>query len=119
MIKGGNITIFVSDVPKAVHFYVSLIGLKLIKRHSKHWATVSAGGGLTIGLHEQSPNHPAPGTNGAVLFGLHVPGSLAAEVQRLTEHGVNVERTGVDDVGKFAYLHDADGNAFYLWSTQR
>ncbi len=119
MIRGGNITIFVSDVGKALHFYVTLLGLRLTKRHSKHWATLSAGGGLTIGLHEKSPNHPVPGTNGAVLFGLHVAGSLGMEVQRLTERGVKVERTGVDDIGKFAYLHDEDGNAFYLWSTQR
>jgi len=119
MIKGGVVTIFVSDVPKSLHFYVRLLGLRLVKRHSKHWATVSAGGGLIIGLHEKSPNHPAPGTNGAITFGLRVPGSLGMEVQRLREEGVHIERTGIDDVGKFAYLHDPDGNAFYLWSTQR
>ena len=119
MINGGHVTIFVSDISKAVRFYVSEMGLKLIKRHSKHWATVSAGAGFTIGLHEQSANHPQPGTLGAVLFGLRVPGSLSAEIERLQQRGVTFERSGVDSVGKFAYLRDPDGNAFYLWSTQR
>jgi predicted enzyme related to lactoylglutathione lyase len=119
MIRGGNVTIFVSDIGRSLHFYVSEMDLKLIKRHSKHWATVSVGGGLTLGLHEKSANHPAPGTLGAVLFGLHVVGSLSAEIERLQQRGVTFERSGVDDLGKFAYLRDPDGNAFYLWGTQR
>ncbi|MFZ1991804.1 MAG: VOC family protein [Alphaproteobacteria bacterium] len=119
MISGGNITIFVSDVGVATKFYVSVLGLRLVKRHSKHWATVSAGGGFSIGLHEKSPNHPEPGTPGAILFGLRVPGSLSSEVERIEQRGAKVERSGVDVVGKFAYLRDPDGNPFYLWSTQR
>ena len=119
MIRGGNVTIFVSDISRALRFYVSELGLKLVKRHSTHWATVSAGAGFSIGLHEKSANHPEPGTLGAMLFGLRVPGSLSAEIERLQQRGVTFERSGVDDVGKFAYLRDPDGNAFYLWSTQR
>lgn len=119
MIRGGNVTIFVSDISRALHFYVAELGLRLVKRHSKHWASISAGAGFTLGIHEKSPNHPEPGTPGAMLFGLRVPGSLSAEIERLQQRGVAFERSGVDDVGKFAYLRDPDGNPFYLWSTQR
>ena len=119
MIKGGNVTIFVEDLGKAVNFYTKVLGLKLIKRHSKHWATLGAGGGLIIGLHEKSSNHPQPGTKGAVLIGLQVVGSLRTEVERLENLKVHVERTGVDEIGKFAYIHDPDGNPLYLFSTRR
>jgi len=119
MFRGGNVTIFVSDMGKSLRFYVSELGLKLVKRHAKHWATLSAGAGFTIGLHEKSANHPEPGTLGATLFGLRVPGSLGTEIERLQQRGVTFERSGVDQVGKFAYLRDPDGNVFYLWSTER
>ena len=119
MIKGGNVTVFVTDVSKAVQFYTKVLGLKLLKRHTKHWATLSAGSGLIVGLHEKSPNHPQPGTKGAVILGLQVPGSLRTELERLESLKVHVERSGVDDIGKFAYIHDPDGNPLYVFSTQR
>ena len=49
MISGGNATVFVSDMDRAVRFYTEVLGLKLTNRFGNHWATVEAGKGLTIG----------------------------------------------------------------------
>ena len=50
MIQGGNATIYVSDMDRAVGFYTSTLGLKLQFRAGNHWAQVDAGKGLQIGL---------------------------------------------------------------------
>lgn len=116
MITGGNATVFVSNMDKAVHFYTQVLGLKLTNRFGDHWATVDAGKGLTIGLHPASPKYPAPGTKGGILIGLEIDEPIEKVVARLAEKGVPVRRPIERDVaGSFAHLEDIDGNEFYLW----
>jgi predicted enzyme related to lactoylglutathione lyase len=64
MISGGNATVFVSNMDRAVEFYSDVLGMKLSNCFGDHWATVEAGKGLTIGLHPASSKYPAPGTKG-------------------------------------------------------
>jgi catechol 2,3-dioxygenase-like lactoylglutathione lyase family enzyme len=71
MISGGNATVFVSNMDKAVRFYTEVLGLRLAERYGDHWATVDAGRGFTIGLHPASPKYPAPGTKGGIMLGLY------------------------------------------------
>jgi catechol 2,3-dioxygenase-like lactoylglutathione lyase family enzyme len=54
MISGGNATVFVSNMDRAVEFYCDVLGMRLSNRFGDHWATVEAGKGLTIGLHPAS-----------------------------------------------------------------
>src|SRR5215469_833122 len=54
MISGGNVTVFVTNMDRAVRFYTETLGLKLAYRFGDHWASVEAGRGLTIGLHPSS-----------------------------------------------------------------
>ena len=68
-IIGGNTTVFISNMDEAIRFYTEVLGLKLTFRFRDHWAAVEAGPGLTIGLHEARPIHPAPGTKGAMGLG--------------------------------------------------
>ena len=60
MVTGGNATIIVSNMDRAVQFYTEVLGLKLTNRFGDHWATVDAGKGLTIGLHPPSNKYPHP-----------------------------------------------------------
>ena len=118
MITGGNATIFVSNMDRAVEFYTGVLGLKLTNRFGDHWATVEAGKGLTIGLHPASPKYASPGTKGGVMIGLEIDEPIEKAVARLSERGVNVRRQiERSEAGSFVHLEDPDGNEFYLWET--
>lgn len=120
MISGGNATVFVSSMDRAVQFYTEVLGLKLTNRFGDHWATVEAGKGLTIGLHPASPKYPAPGTKGAVMLGLEIDEAIEGVVARLSEKGVQIKGSIVrDETGNFVQLEDPDGNEIYLWEVNR
>jgi len=72
MLKGGNATIYVSDMDRAVAFYTETLGLGLTFRAGDHWAGIDAGDGLQLGLHPAGSRGPAPGTVGAVTVGFTV-----------------------------------------------
>jgi predicted enzyme related to lactoylglutathione lyase len=120
MVSGGNATVIVSNMDRAVGFYTEVLGLKLTNRFGDHWATVAAGKGLTIGLHPASSEYPAPGTKGAMMIGLEIDERIEFAVQRLTEKGVHLTGSIVRaEAGAWAGLEDPDGNAIYLWEVNR
>jgi catechol 2,3-dioxygenase len=120
MISGGNVTVFVSSMDNAVHFYTEVLGLKLTNRFGDHWATVTAGNGLIIGLHPATPNYPAPGTKGSMMLGFEVDEAMEIVAARLSERGVRFTGSITrDDPGRFVNLEDPDGNGIYLWETNR
>src|SRR5437016_1990145 len=87
MFSGGNITVYVSDMDRAVRFYSETLGLKLAYRFGDHWAAVEAGKGLTIGLHPASAEVPA-GRKGSMAIGLELTGSIHEAVKTLEAKGV-------------------------------
>ncbi|MFY9719054.1 MAG: VOC family protein [Candidatus Cybelea sp.] len=118
MITGGNATVLVSSMDRAVDFYTNALGLKLGVRYDDFWATIDAGKGLTIGLHPASPQYPAPGTKGGMMLGFEIDEPIDTVVGRLTEKGVKFKGPVInDDAGKFAHFEDPDGNEMYLWET--
>jgi catechol 2,3-dioxygenase-like lactoylglutathione lyase family enzyme len=120
MISGGNATIFVSNMDRAVDFYTRILGLRLSNRFGDNWATVEAGKGLTIGLHPASPKHPAPGTKGATMIGLEIDEPIDGLIARLSEQGVPIKGSVTrDEPGNFAHFEDPDGNEIYLWEVNR
>ena len=120
MISGGNATVFVSNMDASVRFYTEVLGLKLTNRFGDSWATVQAGKGLTIGLHPASPKYPAPGTKGGIMLGLEIDEPIAGMVARLSEKGVRIKGSIVqDNPGQFVHLEDPDGNEIYLWEVNR
>ena len=120
MISGGNATIFVSNMDRAVQFYTEVLGLRLTNRFGNDWATVEAGKGLTIGLHPASPKYPSPGTKGAIALGLEIDEPIVGVLARLSEKGVQIKGSIVrGDSGNFANLEDPDGNLIYLWEIDR
>ena len=115
MINGGNATVFVTDMQRAVDFYTETLGLKLQFRAGDHWAAIDAGDGFVIGLHPASPAEPAPGTRGAVQIGLTVVGSLDDVVGSLQDRGVEFLGAINDDGAvRLVFLNDPDGNKLYL-----
>lgn len=120
MISGGNATIFVSNMDRAVQFYTEVLGLKLASRFGDDWATVEAGKGLTIGLHPASPKYPAPGTKGSIGLGLEIDEPIEDAVGRLSKKGVQMKGSIIrSEPGNFVDLEDPDGNPIYLWEVNR
>jgi predicted enzyme related to lactoylglutathione lyase len=116
MITGGNATVFVSNMDRAVQFYTEVLGLKLTNRFGDNWATVEAGKGLTIGLHPASPKYPAPGTKGGIMLGMEIEGTIEKAVASLVKKGVLFKDSVVkSEAGNFVHLEDPDGNGIYLW----
>jgi len=114
MFSGGNITVYVSDMDRAVKFYSETLGLKLAYRFGDHWASVEAGKGLTIGLHPASAEMPA-GRKGSMAIGLELTGSIDEAVKKLEAKGVQFgARSNEGKAGSFASFQDPDGNLLYL-----
>jgi predicted enzyme related to lactoylglutathione lyase len=116
MISGGNATIIVADMDRSIRFYTEILDLKLTNRFGNDWATVSAGEGLTIGIHPASAKYPAPGTKGAIILALDIDVPIEIAISRLTQRGVTIKGSVArSDPGNFANLEDPDGNEIYLW----
>ena len=115
MIRGGNATIFVGDMDRAVAFYTETLGLRLTFRAGDHWAGIDAGDGLQLGLHPAGERTAAPGANGGVTVGFAVDEPIEDVVSTLQERGVAF-RGPVEDEGqlRLAFFTDPDGNALYL-----
>jgi catechol 2,3-dioxygenase-like lactoylglutathione lyase family enzyme len=115
MLTGGNATIYVSDMDKAVRFYTEVLGLTLTNRFGNHWATVLAGKTLLIGLHPWSAKYPQPGTKGSVQIGLVCRDeSIRDLASRLRTHGVEVGGIIESGEGNYITFEDPDGNPIYV-----
>ena len=117
MITGGNATVYVSDMDRAVSFYVNVLGLRLGQRFGNHWAEIKAGENLVIGLHPKSVKAPPPGTSGAISIGLTIDEPIDQVVQRLGAKGVSFRGPVVRDPEAgiaLAFFGDQDGNDLYL-----
>jgi len=117
MITAGNVTVFVSDMDRAVDFYVNQLGLKLGQRFDNHWAEIHVGQTLVIGLHPKSDKAPAPGTAGAMSIGLTIDEPIEEAVKRLSAKGVQFQGPITRDQKgglAFAGFGDPDGNPLYL-----
>jgi catechol 2,3-dioxygenase-like lactoylglutathione lyase family enzyme len=117
MITGGNATVYVSDMDRAVDFYVNLLGLKLAQRFGNNWAQIEVGQSLVIGLHPKSEKGPQPGTRGSISIGLLIDEPIDQVVKRLGEKGLQFRGQVVRDEEAgiaFAFFGDQDGNDLYF-----
>jgi catechol 2,3-dioxygenase-like lactoylglutathione lyase family enzyme len=115
MFSSGNVTVQVSNMDRAVHFYTEVLGLRLAYRFGDHWAAVELGKGLTIGLHPGSPER-ASGGRPSMSIGLELSGvSIQDAVRELEGKGVKFEGTvNEGKSGSFIGFTDPDGNSLYL-----
>jgi catechol 2,3-dioxygenase-like lactoylglutathione lyase family enzyme len=121
VLKGGNATIYVSDMDRAVTFYTEVLGLRLTFRAGDHWAGIDAGDGLQLGLHPAGPRSPAPGSVGAVTVGFAVDEPIDHVISVLAGRGVAVQGPVVDTEGRLrlAFFADPDGNPLYMAEVER
>ena len=119
VIRGGNATIYVTDMDRAVAFYTQSLGLQLAFRAGDHWATIDAGDGFELGLHPAGPSSPTPGVTGGITVGLAVDEPIEQVVRTLKTRGVAVRGPVSDgDMLRLAFLADPDGNQLYLAETR-
>ena len=115
MFSSGNVTVYVSNMDRAVRFYTEALGLKLAYRFGDHWASVELGKGLTIGLHPASGESSPTGTKSGMSIGLELNGKIEDAVAKLEAKGVHFEGiVNEGKAGKFAHFRDPDGNSLYL-----
>lgn len=115
-IRGGNASVYISDMDRAVAFYTEALGLPLKTRIGGEWAEIDAGDGLVIGLHPaRPPETPPPGAAGAINIELRVTKPLEEVVAELEGRGVtfNGPLLNYENV-RLASLSDPDGNAILL-----
>jgi catechol 2,3-dioxygenase-like lactoylglutathione lyase family enzyme len=115
MFRGGVVTIYVSDMDRAVRFYADTLGFTLKERHGNYWASLDGGPGLTIGLHPATDAVPA-GRQGSIALGLYLEGPIADAITQLTARGAHFPAPVIDDDGMLAlaFFSDPDGNPLYL-----
>ena len=61
MIRGGIVTLRVSDVGRSIRFYVETLGMKLVEESADGSVVIDAGEGFRIGLREVEPVREADG----------------------------------------------------------
>src|SRR5947207_6507285 len=111
MFTSGNVTLYVTNMDRAVKFYTETLGLKLAYRFGDHWASVEVGKGLTIGLHPTSATTPAEARKGAPTIGLELAGTIEEAMKTLEGRGVRFHGVlNEGKAGKSAHFEDPDGN---------
>ncbi|MBX7213458.1 MAG: VOC family protein [Thermoflexales bacterium] len=117
----GHVHLKVSNIPRALDFYVGLLGFDLLLSDGKRVAFVSAGGyHHHIGLNTwESANGspPAPGTTGLYHIAVLYPQrrDLAIAIKRLIEHGWAIDGAADHGVSEALYLRDPDDNGIELY----
>jgi predicted enzyme related to lactoylglutathione lyase len=115
-ISGGNASVYVSSLDRAVPFYTERLGLRLKTRIGDEWAEVDAGEGLIIGLHPARPPQTVEaGTAGAINIELRVSGRLEDTIAAIKARGVTTfgEIQSYDNV-RLVSVADPDGNVILL-----
>src|SRR5581483_6754998 len=120
MIDGGSVTIYVSDMERAVRFYAETLGLRVAHRGGPGFTAIDAGRGLEIGLHATHPGGPRPGQVGGTQLGFNVARPIEEVVDELRRRGVAVDgpRPGGGPI-MLAFFADPDGNPLHLVEERR
>ncbi len=117
----GHVHLKVADLARAITFYRDALGFDLMTRLGDSAAFLSAGGyHHHIGLNtweSQGGSRPATGTTGlyhlAILYPTRV--ELARALQRLIDHGAQIDGASDHGVSEAIYLHDPDGNGIEIY----
>lgn len=111
-ISGGNASVYVSSLDRAIAFYTEQLGLPLKTRIDVEWAEIDAGEGLIIGLHPARPPQTVKaGTARAINIELRVIGQLEEAVAAIEGRGVTTfgEIQNYENV-RLVSVADPDGN---------
>jgi catechol 2,3-dioxygenase len=111
----------VSDIDRALAFYVGVLGFEVMARMGDQAAFISAGGyHHHIGLNtweSKGGSAPPPGTTGLYHVAIRYPSraALGGAHRRLVEAGIALDGASDHGVSEALYLHDPDGNGIELY----
>jgi catechol 2,3-dioxygenase len=111
----------VSDIQRALDFYVGVLGFELQQRYGRQAAFISAGGyHHHIGLNtweSEGGSPPPPGTTGLYHVAILYPtrADLADALKRLAAAGIGLDGASDHGVSEALYLHDPDMNGIELY----
>jgi catechol 2,3-dioxygenase len=117
----GHVHLKVSDIERALGFYVGVLGFEVQARYGADAAFLSAGGyHHHIGLNtwESKGGSPPPaGTTGLFHVAIRYPDrrTLADAVQRVVHAGIELSGASDHGVSEAIYLHDPDSNGIELY----
>jgi catechol 2,3-dioxygenase len=117
----GHVHLKVSDIDRALAFYVGVLGFEEQARIGDQAAFISAGGyHHHIGLNtweSKGCSPPPPGTTGLFHFAIRYPTrrALAEALQRLREAGIPLHGASDHGVSEAIYLADPDQNGIELY----
>jgi uncharacterized protein (TIGR00369 family) len=107
--QGGNATVYVSDLPRAVGFYTERLGMASSWAND-YVANLDAGRGFTVALVRASDGMPVPGTAGSITMTLTVSRPLDEAIAELRAAGIDVSGPFDSDRIRLAVVADPDGN---------
>jgi catechol 2,3-dioxygenase-like lactoylglutathione lyase family enzyme len=113
MIRGGVVVLPVSDVARAVRFYVETLGMKLVEESAAGEAILDAGEGFRIALRAQA----GADRGGAPAVGLYPKLPLREAVAIFENRGVAFDIEDGPAV-VLAHFRDPDGNRLHLCQTK-
>jgi catechol 2,3-dioxygenase len=117
----GHVHLKVSDIDRALGFYVGVLGFELMLRHGDEAAFISAGGyHHHIGLNtwdSKGAGPPPRNTTGLYHTAIRYPDrkALADALQRVLKGGVQVSGASDHGVSEAIYLRDPDENGVELY----
>jgi catechol 2,3-dioxygenase-like lactoylglutathione lyase family enzyme len=113
---GGNASIYVTDIDRAVDFFTTNLGFPLKVRVGTEWAEIDAGKGLVLGLHRaRPPETVAAGTRGAINIELAVTRPMDDVVAELKARGVSFKGDILNyPAVRIATVLDPDNNEILL-----
>jgi catechol 2,3-dioxygenase len=117
----GHVHLKVSDLERALDFYLGVLGFELQARYGEDAAFISAGGyHHHIGLNtwESKGGSPPPSsTTGLYHVAIRYPDrrTLADAVQRVVDAGIALDGASDHGVSEAIYLRDPDSNGIELY----
>jgi catechol 2,3-dioxygenase len=117
----GHVHLKVSDIDRALAFYVGVLGFEEQARMGDQAAFISAGGyHHHIGLNtweSKGGSPPPPGTTGLYHVAIRYPTrrALAEALDRLRQAGVPISGASDHGVSEAIYLSDPDGNGIEIY----
>lgn len=119
-VRIGHVHLKVSDLERALNFYVGVLGFEITQRYGAGAVFLSAGGyHHHIGLNTWESlggKPPPPGTTGLYHVAILYPtrAALADAFRRIMAAGIELEGAADHGVSEALYLRDPDGNGLEL-----
>ena len=117
----GHVHLKVSDLERALDFYVGVLGFEVQVRYGEDAAFISAGGyHHHLGLNtweSKGGSPPPPGTTGLFHTAIRYPDrrALAVAVQRVVDAGIPLDGASDHGVSEAIYLRDPASNGIELY----